>query len=161
MKASTLKLMMNLWPPFLAAGIRVLHIAEDYSEVRVRMKLHWFNRNYVRTHFGGSLFAMTDPFYMLMYLNRIGKEYVVWDKAASIEFVRPGRGTVTASFFLDQAMIERARADAASGKPALIDHEIEVVDDEGRTVARSTRTIYVRLKRGRVAEPDEDRAGAR
>jgi len=156
MKASTLKLVMNLWPPFLAAGIRVRYIAEDYSEVRVRMRLHWFNRNYVRTHFGGSLFAMTDPFYMLMYLNRIGKDYVVWDKAASIEFVRPGRGTVTAQFRLDRAMVEKARAEAASGSPALIDHDIEVLDDDGRLVAKSTRTIYVRRKRGRASGRSDD-----
>ena len=146
MKASYLRRIMNLWPPFWAAGIRVRHIADDYSEVRVRMKLHWFNRNYVKTHFGGSLFAMVDPFYMLMYMNRIGKEYVVWDKAASIEFVRPGRGTVSARFVLDEGMLARAREEAADGSPALIDHWIEIVDEEGKTVARSVRTLYFRLK---------------
>jgi acyl-coenzyme A thioesterase PaaI-like protein len=138
---------MNLWPPFWAAGIRVLHIAEDYSEVRVRMRLHWFNRNYVKTHFGGSLFAMVDPFYMLMYMQRIGREYLVWDKAASIDFIRPGRGTVSAHFVLDEGMLDQARRQAADGTPALIDHAVDIVDEEGEVVARCVRTLYVRLKR--------------
>lgn len=146
MKASFLRRMMNVWPPFLAAGIRVVHIAEDYSEVRVRMRLHWFNRNYVKTHFGGSLFAMVDPFYMLMYINRIGDEYVVWDKAARIEFLRPGRGTVRARFLLDDEMLETARQRAADGTPALMDHPVEILDDDEQLVARSIRTVYVRLK---------------
>jgi len=145
-KASRLRGFMNIWPPFWAAGIRVTHIAADYSEVRVRMRLHWFNRNYVKTHFGGSLFAMVDPFYMLMYLNRMGEEYLVWDKSASIDFIRPGKGTVSAQFLLDDAMVERAREFASGGAPALIDHVVEIKDDEGKLVARSTRTVYIRLK---------------
>ncbi|MEN1729361.1 MAG: DUF4442 domain-containing protein [Pseudomonadota bacterium] len=146
MKAKRLKRLMNLWPPYLASGIRLLKVADDYSEVVVRMKMHWFNRNYVNTHFGGSLFAMVDPFYMLMYINRIGKDYVVWDKSASIDFVRPGKGTVTAHFKLDAQMVEDARRKAADGTPALIDHEIEILDEKEQVVARSTRTIYIRLK---------------
>jgi len=137
---------MNIWPPFLGAGIRVTHIAEDYSEVRVRMRLHWYNRNYVKTHFGGSLFAMVDPFYMLMYINRIGKEYVVWDKAASIDFLRPGRGTVRARFVLGDEMIENARELASAGSAAVIDHAVDILDDDQRVVARSLRKVYVRLK---------------
>ena len=74
MNLRILKFGMNLWPPFLGAGIRVKQIAPDYKEVVVSMKLRWYNRNYVGTHFGGSLAAMTDPFYMLMLINTLGSE---------------------------------------------------------------------------------------
>ncbi|AKS41996.1 DUF4442 domain-containing protein [Wenzhouxiangella marina] len=147
MKASRLRLLMNIWPPFLAAGIRVREISEDYSRVRVEMHLRWYNRNYVRTHFGGSLFAMTDPFYMLMYLERLGRDYLVWDRSASIDFLRPGRGKVMAEFHLDDQSINSAKAAASSGEPVLIEHEVDVVDEDGRTVARSHRTVYVRRKK--------------
>ena len=89
---------------------------------------------------------MVDPFYMLMYLNQIGKRYVVWDKSASIEFIRPGRGTVTAHFKLNPGQVEQAKAQAADGSPALITHQIEILDCRKRLVARSERTVYVRLK---------------
>lgn len=107
MKATPARLrrFMNLWPPFLFSGVRVETIAADWRHARVRLKLAWYNRNYVRTHFGGSLFAMTDPFWMLMVLHHLGRDHFVWDKAGEIEFVKPGRGVVQASFVLEDAVL--------------------------------------------------------
>ena len=82
LRAGTLRLLMNLWPPFIGAGIHVEHLASDYLEARVRMRLGLLNRNYMGTHFGGSLFAMTDPFFALLVMHRLGRDYVVWDKAS-------------------------------------------------------------------------------
>ena len=82
LSAGTLRLLMNLWPPFIGAGIHVEHLAPDYLEARVRMRLGLLNRNYMGTHFGGSLFAMTDPFFALLVMHRLGRDYVVWDKAS-------------------------------------------------------------------------------
>ncbi len=70
--ARTLRFAMNLWPPFVGAGIRVRHIAPDFRSVTVDMRLRWTNRNYVGTHFGGSLYAMVDPFLMVMLLHNLG-----------------------------------------------------------------------------------------
>jgi hypothetical protein len=89
---------INLWPPFLGMGIRIRRIAPDMKAVDVEMKLRFWNANYVGTHFGGSLFAMTDPFYMLMLMANLGRDYIVWDKAATIRYKKPGRGTVRAEF---------------------------------------------------------------
>ena len=79
MKPRHLRWGMNLWPPFLGAGIRVRHIAPDWSEVRVELRQGLLNRNYVGTHYGGSLFSMTDPFYALMLMHLLGSRYLVWD----------------------------------------------------------------------------------
>jgi acyl-coenzyme A thioesterase PaaI-like protein len=95
---NTLRVLMNLWPPFLGMRIHIEHISPDWRSARVRMKLSLRNKNYVGTHFGGALFAMTDPFYMLLLMNCLGKTHTVWDKAASINFLKPGRGTVWANF---------------------------------------------------------------
>ena len=81
---------VNFWPPFLGAGIRVKHISPDMKFIEVQMKLRWWNANYVGTHFGGSLFAMTDAFYMLMLMANLGRDYIVWDKTASIRYRKPG-----------------------------------------------------------------------
>src|SRR3954469_19942809 len=97
---------MNLWPPFRGARIRVRHIADDWSEALVELRLGLLNRNYVGTHFGGSLFAMTDPFFALLLIHRLGPRYLIWDQAASIEFVAPGRGPVRARFVLPEARVE-------------------------------------------------------
>jgi acyl-coenzyme A thioesterase PaaI-like protein len=100
---------INLWPPFLGAGIRITRIASDMKSMDVEMKLRFWNANYVGTHFGGSLFAMTDAFYMLMLMHHLGSDYIVWDKAATIRYKRPGRGCVRAEFRLTDAQVEEIR----------------------------------------------------
>ncbi|MEU4803386.1 DUF4442 domain-containing protein [Actinosynnema sp. NPDC023587] len=152
MKASRLRRGMNLWPPFLFAGIRVVELSDDYRYAKVRMRLRWFNRNYVGTHFGGSLFAMTDPFWMLMVLRHLGREHVVWDRAGEIEFVRPGRGTVFAEFRLTDEHLAELRSRASGGGKALLWFPAEVVAEDGTVVARVRKQVYARLKAG---SPDE------
>ncbi len=137
---------MNVWPPYLAAGVRVRRISDDFRHARVELRLGLLNRNYVHVHFGGSLFAMTDPFYMLMYIKNLGSDYVVWDKSASIDFIRPGRGTVAAEFRLDPADIEHARVEASRQRSLLVRHPVEIRDREEAVVARVERTIYIRRK---------------
>ena len=137
---------MNLWPPYLGAGIRVRHIASDWSSATVELRSRFLNRNYVGTHFGGSLFAMTDPFYALLLMHRLGERYLVWDQGASIEFVAPGRGTVSATFLLSEERVEAIRAQAAGGEKVLPEFEDEIRDRAGELVARVRKTLYVRLK---------------
>jgi acyl-coenzyme A thioesterase PaaI-like protein len=108
--------LLNLYPPYLGAGVRVTHIAKDLRRFDVSMPLRFYNRNYVGTQFGGSLYSLCDPFYMLMVFDALGDGYVVWDKAASILFVRPGRGRVHATFEVSAEEIKRiCRQVAAEG----------------------------------------------
>ncbi|MFD8593265.1 DUF4442 domain-containing protein [Streptomyces sp. NPDC059637] len=144
--AKTLRRVMNLWPPYLFAGIKVLHLAEDWSSARVRLRMRRSNRNYVGTHFGGSLFAMSDPFWMLLVMNRIGRDHVVWDKAGEIDFVSPGRGDVFAGFTLTEEALEDIRERTRNGEKALVWFENEVVAADGTLVARVRKQLYVRRK---------------
>lgn len=143
-----MKLAMNLWPPFLFAGIRVIRIGSDWQSARIELRQKWWNRNYVGTHFGGSLFAMTDPFWMLLILHALPRGHIVWDKAAEIEFVKPGRGTVAVSFRLDQAVLADLLARAEGGGKVLHWFENEVIDSQGEVVARVRKQIYLRRKPG-------------
>ena len=153
MKASTLRHGLNLWPPFLFSGIHVTRISDDYRHARVELRTRPWNQNYVRTHFGGSLFAMTDPFWMIMTLRALGNDHVVWDKAAEIEFIRPGRGTVHAEFALDEATLQTIRDATADGAKYLHWFTTDVLDAAGEPVARVRKQIYVRRKR-RAAQSD-------
>ena len=146
MRASTFRRLLNLWPPFLFNSIRVVHLARDWSEARVVLRLRPWNRNYVRTQFGGNLFAMTDPFWMLLAMHRLGSNYYVWDKAGAIDFVAPGREDVYASFHLTEAMAEELRAEAAGGGKVLRWFETEITTASGKLVARVRKQLYVRLK---------------
>jgi acyl-coenzyme A thioesterase PaaI-like protein len=146
MSPRLLRWAMNLWPPFRGAGIRVRHIAPDWSEARVELREGLLNRNFVGTHYGGSLFSMTDPFYALMLMHRLGGQYLVWDQAASIEFVAPGRGKVWARFLLEEKTLEEIKMQATGGQKVLPQFEVEIKDEAGALVARVRKTLYVRLK---------------
>ena len=146
MKPNTLRHGLNLWPPFLFAGIHVSEISSDWRRIRVELRMRPWNRNYLRTHFGGSLFAMTDPFRMLPVLKCLGPDYFVWDKAGEIEFVKPGRGTMHATFELGDAVLDELRAAAASGEKVLRWFDADVVDEQGDVVARTRKQLYVRRK---------------
>ena len=148
MKPRALRLGMNLWPPFLFAGIRVLDIGADWRSARVTLRLHWYNRNAVGTQFGGSLFAMTDPFWMILVMRGLGRDYIVWDKAAEIEFVAPGRESVYAEFHVDDALLEEIRSATAGGAKYLRWCETSVCTADGEVVARVRKQIYVRRKAG-------------
>jgi acyl-coenzyme A thioesterase PaaI-like protein len=148
-----LRFMLNLYPPYLGAGIRVVEIAPDFRRAAVEMPLRWYNRNYFGAHFGGSLYAMTDPFFSLLVLHNLPAEYRVWDREASINFVAPGRGRMRAEFTVTDEDLETITRMTASGDKHLHLFRTDIVDAEGLVVARVDKVVYVR--RGRDA-----RAGA-
>jgi hypothetical protein len=135
---------INLWPPFLGAGIRVKHIAPDMKSIDVEMKLRWWNANYVGTHFGGSLFAMTDAFYMLMVMANLGRGYVVWDKAANIRYRKPGRGTVRAEFRVSDAQLDDIREKLKTLPTYEPVFSMEVKDLHGTVIAEVEKLLHVR-----------------
>jgi len=146
--AGSLRLLMNLWPPFIGAGIHVERLAPNYREAVVRMRLGLLNRNYMGTHFGGSLFAMTDPFFALLVMHNLGRDYVVWDKASSIDYKLPGRGTVRARFRITAEQVEDIRQATAGGQKYEPTFAVDVVNRQGEVVATVEKTIYVRRKPG-------------
>jgi acyl-coenzyme A thioesterase PaaI-like protein len=147
MKAATLRRALRFWPPFLFSGIRVEILSDDWRYARVRLKLAWYNRNYVKTQFGGALFAMADPFWMIMVMECLGRDYVVWDKAGAIDFIAPGREDVYAEFVLEETVLDELRAATANGEKCLRWFEVEIRTASGEIVARVRKQVYVRRKK--------------
>jgi len=140
--------MLNFYPPYWATGIMVKKVSPDYREIVVHMKMRWYNRNFVNTHFGGSLYSMADPFYMLMLIQILGKKYIVWDKDAHIDFIKPGRGTVTARFAINEKEVEKIIANTIAGEKYFPEFAVDIKDEAGEKVARVIKTLYVRKKDG-------------
>ena len=148
-KAWLVKLVMNLWPPFLLTGIHITYLSQDFRKLNVEMRMHWWNKNIVGSHFGGSLFAMTDPFYMLLLMANLGDKYLVWDKFAQIDFIKPGYGTVTAEFNLTDEMLADVKQNTDCGKKYLPEYVVCIKDKRGHDVALVKRTLYIRKKKQR------------
>lgn len=147
MKFSTVLRLMRFWPPFMGAGISVKSFSPDYTHIVVQMKSRFWNKNYVGTHFGGSLYAMTDPFYMLMILSIIGKGYIVWDKSASIRYRKPATGTVFATFAISKEQIEQYRLALKTEKKIEPEFLVQIKDKDGDLIAELTKVIHISKKK--------------
>jgi acyl-coenzyme A thioesterase PaaI-like protein len=136
---------INLYPPLLGAGIHSKIL--DEHTILVEMNLTPLNRNIVGTHFGGSLYAMCDPWFMLILMRALGPDYIVWDKAATIQFLMPGRGNVNATFHVPQERIDEICKEAVGGQKIEPIFEVDVLDAQNRAVAHIQKILYIRKKK--------------
>lgn len=136
---------MNIWPPLLFSGIRITELSDDAHRLRVRLSKNPLTSNYVGTQFGGSMFAMTDPFWMVLVSRALGPGYTVWDKRGEIDFLRPGRTALEAEFHLTDDVLDEIRAAAVDGAAHLRWFSTDVTDEHGTVVARVRKQIHVRL----------------
>lgn len=136
----------NFFPAYRATGARVTYIASDLREIRIKLPLSWKTRNYVGTIFGGSMFSAVDPFYMVMFIRLLGPEYIVWDKAATIRFRRPGRSTLTAKFMIDEAELESIRNELENKERLDRIYQLELTAEDGTTCAEIEKVIHFRRK---------------
>jgi len=135
-----------MYPPYLGMGIRVRSHQDDFTRFEVELRARWYNRNLFGTHFGGSLYAMSDPFFVFILTMNLGKDYVVWDRSAAIEFLRPAKGTITGVFQVSKERLEEIRAEVGELGKNTYHFEASLVDEAGQTVARVDKEVYVRRK---------------
>ena len=145
--AGAMRRLFNLWPPFRGMGIRVRELDPQFRHATVELRMKLLNRNYVGSHFGGSLFAMADPWFMILMMKRLGSEYVVWDKAGAVRFLKPARGTVTARFEMPEESVDEARKATAEGQKYEPVFKAALVDAQGVTVAEVEKTLHIRRKK--------------
>jgi hypothetical protein len=144
-KRTKLKL-INWWPPLWGAGIRVESISEGFHTIRVALKMRWYNKNIVGVHYGGSLYSMCDPWYMLQMMELLGRDFVVWDKAASIRFKKPGMGTLRAEFHIGPEQVKEIKATMQVKEKHDFVFNVSVHNANGEVVAEVEKVVYVRWK---------------
>ncbi len=138
--------LLNFYPPYLGAGVKIEYISDDWRELHVSMKLRWYNRNVVGTHFGGSLYTMIDPHYMLLLMQLLGKGYFVWDKASNIEFIKASKDEVTAVFKISDVELNDIKANTDSGEKYFPIFQVEIRAKNNDLVAKDTKSIYDKNK---------------
>jgi len=138
--------LFNVFPAYRGTGARVVHIAGDWTEVRIRLSLHWRTRNYVGTIFGGSMYGAIDPVYMMMLIHLLGPDYVVWDKAATIRFRKPGRETLYATFRIPASELDGIRADVTANGRTEREYAVDLVSASGEVHASFTKLLSIRRR---------------
>lgn len=140
------RIKFNLFPAYRGSGARVLFISEDYREIRIKIPLNWRTKNYVGTIYGGSMYAGIDPIYMLMLIKNLGKHYVVWDKAATIRFKRPGKETLFADFVITDDELSEIKKLLETRKSVDRIYNVELKDKNGKVHCFIEKTLYIAKK---------------
>jgi acyl-coenzyme A thioesterase PaaI-like protein len=147
---------INIYPPFLGMGIKMTSFSENFTRFDVELRARWYNRNLFGTHFGGSLYAMSDPFFVFIVTLNFGREYIVWDKSACIDFLRPARGVIRGRFEIAPSHLAQMRAEVDQHGKRTFEFETDLLDEDDVAVARVHKHVYVRRKeRAKVAEAKE------
>ena len=136
----------NIYPAYRGTGGWITYIAKDWREIHVKVPLSWQTRNYVGTIFGGSLYAAVDPFYMIMLIKNMGSEYVVWDKAASIRFKRPGRETLYAKFKVSEEELISIKSELEYSPKLDRQYQVILKDKSGLIHALVEKRIFIARK---------------
>jgi acyl-coenzyme A thioesterase PaaI-like protein len=143
----------NFFPAYRGTGGRLTYLADDYHEIRVKLPLNWRTRNYVGTTFGGSMYGAIDPVYMIMLIKILGEKYVVWDKAATIRFKKPGRATLYAKFRIEPEEVALIKEELMRRKSIERIYHVHLVDKDGLVYAEVEKTLYIAAKR--AASPEQ------
>ncbi|GAA5186569.1 DUF4442 domain-containing protein [Acinetobacter kookii] len=145
------KFLLNRYAPYRGAGIEIDKVDLANYHIRIKMPLTRKNQNIVGVHFGGSLYSMVDPFYMLILMHHLGSKYIVWDKSASIQFLSPGRGTVYADIRLDSTEIDRIKQLAENHEPVYRNYNLNIFDESGVRIAEVQKIVYIRRKKPKAS----------
>jgi len=146
-KPQVVRMLINMYSPLRGAGIKVHQVSPSFDRIEVHLPLTRKNKNVMGTQFGGSLYAMADPFYMLMLIRRLGHKYVVWDQGSNIQFIAPGTSLVKGVYQVDDQTLDEIKRKAASGEKVLHTFEADITHEDGSVVARVTKVLYIRLKK--------------
>ena len=138
--------LLSYWPPYLMAGVKIDYVQDDFKKIVVKMKQRFWNTNYVGSHFGGSLYSMTDPFYMFMLLENLKQEHIVWDQSAEIEFLKPAKGVVTAVFEINDVVLSEIKSQALEEFSFSRSFDVEILDESKTLVAKVKKGLYIRRK---------------
>ena len=145
-KSAVMRRLINCWPPFFFTGIKITILDQDFCYCKIVLKSRPWTKNINRTQYGGSMFSMTDPIYPLMLMGVLGNQYYVWDRQAEINFLQPGKGKLTAEFYLTEDRLQQIIQATADGDKYFPQFRIDVKDQEGNIVCEVLRTVYVRKK---------------
>lgn len=155
-KPNIVKYALNSWPPFWGAGIKIESISADFRQAQMRLKLRWWNKNANRSQYGGSIFSLTDPVYSLMLMGILGEQYYVWDKEASINFIKPGHSDLFAEFMITDDQLNSILKMTATGDKCFPEFIIHVKNARGEVVSEVHRKLYVRKKPKYRSEEDKE-----
>lgn len=149
----------NLFPVYRRTGGKITFISDDFKEMHVLLSLKLKTRNIVGSVFGGSIYSSTDPIYMAQLMQILGKSYIVWDKAATIDFKKPIYKKAKALFLISDELIKTIKDEVDQNGKYVFDLPVQYVSMDEQTIhAEISKTLYVASKSYYKQRPTEKQA---
>ncbi|MBO6605454.1 PaaI family thioesterase [Psychroserpens sp.] len=141
--ATIYKYGFNWSPMYRRTTAKIIEVSEDLHKVVITLKLNWKNRNYAGSIFGGSMLSATDPIYMIMLIQILGNDYVVWDKAVEATYRRPAKDQIFGKFEFSKDEISKLKEDVLTYKEVTLEKTMHLVDKNDKVVASFNKTLYI------------------
>jgi acyl-coenzyme A thioesterase PaaI-like protein len=142
-KSKLNRFIINFFPAYRRTGARIYFLSGDWKEIHIRLGLNWKTRNYVGSVFGGSIYGALDPLYMIQLMKILGKNYVVWDKSATIKFLKPIKKNVYARFLITSDILTKIITKVKAHQRYSVDLSINFQDENGIIYAEVIKTLYI------------------
>lgn len=137
----------NFLPSYRMTGGWITHLSDDWREVRVKLPYNIWTRSYVNTIYCGAMFSAITPFYAAMILFNLPPQHQVWDKCATIHYLKPGRGTLYSHIVLTQDELDTIGALLEDNRSIERTYRLTLVDADDTLHATLDQTVYIRRPR--------------
>lgn len=144
---NVLKWAMRFYPPLLFQRIWVKRFHAGFLGVEVKIFKSILNINYNKSVFGGTIYAAADPFFAVLFYQlmlRKGFRVIVWQKAAEIFFLKPGRSNLYFKINISVEEINQICLLLETNGKAEHQCMLEIEDDQGEVTARVSNLVYIR-----------------
>jgi len=148
LKSSIARFLINLYPPMIFNGVRVIHVAEDYTALKLRIRRTFLTRNHSGSIFGGSLFSAVDPFYALLYWQIFQHENIhcsTWLKSAEVKYLKPANTKLFANLFISEEEKNNALSTIKEKGRFDAHYTIYLVDKQGVKYVEVKQLITLKL----------------
>ncbi|PCH72898.1 MAG: DUF4442 domain-containing protein [Flavobacteriaceae bacterium] len=145
-QATLFKWGFNMSPMYRHTKAKILTVSEDLHEVVIKIPLTLGNKNFVGSIFGGSLFAATDPIFMIQLMWILGKDYVVWDKSATINYKKPAYENAYCTFKLSKDLLTSIKKEIAENGEMNLDLKLDICSKDTVVFCELNKTLYIATK---------------
>ena len=145
LKTRLKRIAFNFFPAVWASGGKYTYVSEDMRELHLKLPLNLRSRNYIGTIFGGSMFSATDPMFFMMLIKNL-PGYIIWDKASSIRYKKPGRDVLYTKTKITQEDIDSIVEELKSKDKLDRVFTLDLIDTAGDGCATIKKNIHIRHK---------------
>ncbi len=145
--SKTLKWLLRFYPPLFFQGIWIVGFDKEFRWVKVKIIKTFFNINYNKTLFGGTIFSASDPFYAILFdqiLTRKGFKIRVWLKSAHIQYLKPGNSNLYFRIHIAETEVYEAEHLLKTVGKFVKTYPIEILNEKGELCALVQNEVYVR-----------------